>query len=92
MFRTRSASGVPPGSRVTRALLPRDASQSLTSCATVDLPAPSIPSRVMKRPLLGDVAMRSRFSLTLRSLWHVLQGTQMVEITFHSRVVLFEGL
>src|ERR1700730_13020160 len=73
IFRTRSARGVPPGSRVTRAVIPRAASHSLTSCATVDLPAPSMPSRVMKRPRLilkqrysfGSCAVRTRFRLVL---------------------------
>src|SRR4051812_36039180 len=90
IFRTRSASGVPPGSRVTRAIVPRAASQSLTSCATVDLPAPSMPSRVMKRPLMGDFAMRSCLGLGL--LRFVLLGSQVFEIAFHGRIVLFEGL
>src|SRR3569833_3185054 len=87
--RTRSARGVPPGSRVTRAVNPRAVSHSLTSRATVDLPAPSMPSRVMKRPLLGDVAMGSRLSLSLLRL--VLLGSQVLEIALHSGIVLFEG-
>src|SRR5882757_6297461 len=73
ILRTRSARGVPPGSRVTRAVMPREASHSLTSWATVDLPAPSMPSRVMKRPRLilkqlyslGNCSMRPRLSLAL---------------------------
>src|SRR3569832_589841 len=90
IFRTRSASGVPPGSRVTRAAIPRAASHSLTCWATVDLPAPSMPSRVMKRPLVGDFAMSSRLGLSLLRL--VLLGSQVFEIAFHGRIMLFEGL
>ena len=43
----------------------RDSSQSRTKRATVDLPAPSMPSRVMKRPGLMDAAA------ALRSVLHV---------------------
>src|SRR5882757_5145822 len=82
ILRTRSARGVPPGSRVTRAVMPREASHSLTSWATVDLPAPSMPSRVMKRPRLilkqlsslGNCPMRSR----LRLAFHFARGRRPV--------------
>ena len=53
ILRTRSARGVPPGSRRNHmTAIPREASHSPASCATVDLPAPSMPSRVMNRPVI----------------------------------------
>src|SRR5438105_730065 len=48
--RTRSPSGVPPGSRVTTGARPARADRSSATC--VDLPAPSGPSNVTSRPRL----------------------------------------
>src|SRR5690625_7743127 len=45
-----SARGVPPGSRVQTTSTPRDLSHSATHARLVDLPTPSLPSRVVKRP------------------------------------------
>ena len=48
--RSRSAPGAPPGSRVRSTGSPARASASASRPAWVDLPAPSPPSSVMKRP------------------------------------------
>ena len=48
--RSRSPSGVPPGSRVTHTLRPPCSSSSFTCGRCVLLPAPSMPSSVRKRP------------------------------------------
>ena len=49
--RTRSPSGVPPGSRVSRTTWPRPPSSSASRRASTVLPAPSGPSSVMNVPL-----------------------------------------
>ena len=48
--RMASAPGDPPGSRVASAAIPARSSDATSSGACVDLPAPSPPSMVMKRP------------------------------------------
>src|SRR5436190_2707359 len=45
-----SAPGEPPGSRVSTTSMPSAVSRSARSLVWVDLPAPSPPSKVMKRP------------------------------------------
>ena len=52
LARSCSASGVPPGSRVRSTVAPRRAARSATAPMCDDLPAPSMPSKVMKRPRL----------------------------------------
>ncbi len=49
--RSCSASGVPPGSRVSSTASPRARSAASSARASVDLPAPSMPSRLMNLPL-----------------------------------------
>src|SRR5690606_7102640 len=51
--RMRSASGVPPGSRLSTTSMPRSRRRSARYSRLVLLPAPSGPSRVMNRPLTG---------------------------------------
>src|SRR2546428_4372852 len=51
--RIRSASGVPPGSRVSRTSRPRARSVSASRAAWADLPTPSPPSNETKRPLIS---------------------------------------
>lgn len=53
----RSARGVPPGSRVTTVGTPSFLSHLARSWIWVDLPDPSIPSKVMKNPFF--LAVRS---------------------------------
>ncbi len=48
--RILSASGVPPGSRVTTCAIPRSLKPSDKRATCVDLPTPSIPSMVKNRP------------------------------------------
>ena len=50
--RTASAPGEPPGSRVATTSRPSPRSVSASSLIWVDLPTPSPPSKVMKRPTL----------------------------------------
>ena len=45
-----SAPGEPPGSRVSTARMPNARAASPSKAACVDLPVPSPPSNVMKRP------------------------------------------
>ena len=45
-----SAPGEPPGSRVSSVLMPNALSRAASIAACVDLPVPSPPSKVMKRP------------------------------------------
>ena len=52
-----SPTAVPPGSRVTCSRMPCPSSQAAAPSRHVVLPAPSIPSKVMKRP--GFVTMSS---------------------------------
>ena len=47
-----SAPGEPPGSRVTTVRRPNDRSRAPSIDAWVDLPVPSPPSNVMKRPAI----------------------------------------
>src|SRR6266540_5173483 len=55
--RTRSPTGVPPGSRVATTLWPCSSSARRSSSSCVDLPAPSTPSRAISRPRRqGDTA------------------------------------
>src|SRR4051812_40534755 len=51
-LRICSAPGEPPGSRVARTLMPRAPSDAANRLIWVDLPVPSPPSRVMKRPAI----------------------------------------
>src|SRR3990172_8899063 len=51
MSRRRSPRGVPPGSRVRTMARPARFSRRASAAAWSDLPAPSPPSRVMKRPV-----------------------------------------
>src|SRR5215218_7238646 len=48
--RTRSPAGVPPGSRVTTTSRERSASAWRSNASWVDLPAPSTPSKAIRRP------------------------------------------
>jgi hypothetical protein len=50
MARSFSASGVPPGSRVRVTLRPCALKASARAEIWVDFPAPSMPSKLMKRP------------------------------------------
>ena len=54
----RSPSSVPPGSRVATTLRPSPRSASASSSACVDLPLPSIPSKVTNTPREDTVAAR----------------------------------
>src|SRR5260221_2986131 len=45
-----SAPGAPPGSRVNSVPIPNDLIRDASNAACVDLPVPSPPSKVMKRP------------------------------------------
>src|SRR5450631_2005161 len=49
-WRTISAPGDPPGSRVRTTSMPKLSSRRASVAAWVDFPAPSPPSKVMKRP------------------------------------------
>src|ERR1041384_82318 len=49
-----SAPGEPPGSRVKSVAMPNDLIREASSAARVDLPAPSPPSNVMKRPRICE--------------------------------------
>ena len=51
--RSRSASGVPPGSRVSTTSAPRARAQSASAWMCEDLPAPSMPSNETKWPVIS---------------------------------------
>ena len=50
-----SAPGVPPGSRVSCTPMPNERSRAASIAAWVDLPVPSPPSKVMKRPRMSPL-------------------------------------
>ena len=56
-----SAPGEPPGSRVSTTSMPKRAQPRPPGCdAWVDLPVPSPPSKVMKRPRIGPPSLSRR--------------------------------
>src|SRR5574344_499437 len=56
-FRIVSASGVPPGSRVVRTVLPRPRRCAARPARCVDLPEPSGPSNVMNLPRTDGLSL-----------------------------------
>src|SRR5260221_9487846 len=61
-----SAPAEPPGSRVTTVYTPAARSRSANSLTWVDLPVPSPPSKVMKRPRVAADVVANRYSLQLQ--------------------------
>ena len=56
--RTASAAATPPGSRRTAGVTPRSPSAAASPATSVDLPAPSSPSTVIRRPRVMPVVCR----------------------------------
>src|SRR5208337_1542850 len=70
--RISSPTGVPPGSRNVRTVRPRDRNSSASSEICVDLPLPSVPSKVMNRPDDWCFFCMALAALQLRSLGRIL--------------------
>src|SRR6185437_9165404 len=69
VWRISSPMGVPPGSRRVRTWRPRARNRSARIGIWVDLPLPSVPSNVMKRPFMkSDSGARSEFVSPLQGL------------------------
>ena len=62
-----SAPGEPPGSRVSWARMPNERSRAASIAAWVDLPVPSPPSNVMKRPRISPLLSRLRLCRAIRA-------------------------